>query len=316
MPANTFLPTFSVCICTRDHPQGLHRALQSVAESTMPPHQLIVIDDSSSYQTSEMVRHGFADIPDIPDLLYVEGPRRGSAAIRNRALRAATGSHVLFLDDCTLLGPTFLQQMTDRIADDYVHRATSGCAAPLILTGTDVCQGQRGKPRKAAFLGYPSLDYRYGERLCSVVLHSTVFPRALFDHIVFDEQLAAGYEVCELTSRAVFELGHRIELMPSAVNQHAAVPAPVEAASPACEASRMYVTYRRYGRSQRRRVKAALYLMVALPHLFARNVRGAGWKGTAPAWATARRLWVLLRAGEGRYEEEGERSTSLPGSMA
>ncbi|AGW92526.1 MULTISPECIES: glycosyltransferase family 2 protein [Cupriavidus] len=315
MPASTFLPTFSVCICTRDHPQGLHRTLRSVAASTMPPHQLIVVDDSSNYQTREMVRHGFPDIPDIPDVLYLEGPRRGGAASRNRALRGATGSHVLFLDDRTLLGATFLQQMTDRIADDYVHRATSGCAAPLILTGTDVCQGQRGKPRKAAFLGYPSQDYRYGERLCSVVLHSTVFPRALFDQVTFDEQLAAGYEICELASRAVFEFGHRIELMPSAVNQHAAVPA-VEEAAPACEASRLYVTYRRYGRSQRRHVKAALYLMVALPHVLARNVRGAGWHGTVPAWATARQLWEMLRARDGRYEGGGEHGSRLPGSMA
>ncbi|MFS8974242.1 glycosyltransferase family A protein [Cupriavidus necator] len=320
MPANTFLPTFSVCLCTRDHPEGLRRTLQSVAASTTPPHQLIVVDDSSNYQTRELLRHGGPDLPDLrglPDLVYLEGPRRSGAASRNRGLRAATGSHVLFLDDRTLLGPTFLQQMADRLADDYVHRTASGCATPLILTGTDLCQGQRGKPRKAAFLGYPSLDYRHGERLCSVVLHSTVFPRALFDDVRFGEQLAAGYEVCELACRAVYEFGHRIMLVPSAVNQHAAAAAGLDDdAAPAGTASRLYVTYRHYGRCQHRPVKAALYLAVALPHMLARNVRRAGWHGTVPAWDTTRQLWALLRTGQQPQARGAEPGTSLPGSMA
>ena len=60
MPASTFLPTFSVCILTCDHPEGLQRALQAVAESTMPPHQLIVTDDSSGYATRETNGAGVA----------------------------------------------------------------------------------------------------------------------------------------------------------------------------------------------------------------------------------------------------------------
>ncbi|MBP0623552.1 glycosyltransferase family 2 protein [Cupriavidus consociatus] len=295
MPASTFLPTFSVCILTCDHPEGLQRALQAVAESTMPPHQLIVTDDSSGYATREMMRR------DHPDITYLEGPRRCRAANRNRALRAATGSHVLFLDDQTLLGPTFLQQMAECIADDHLRRATAGCATPLILTGTEVCQGQPGRPRKPAFLGDPTQDYRRGERLRSVLLHSAVFPRALFEHASFDEQLAGGYDELELTGRAVQELGYRIELVASAVNQRLPGTAPTrltaraERAGPACDAARLYVACQRYRRGHRRPVKAALFLLLALPHALGRDLRAAGARGAGDFYATAGCLWQLLR---------------------
>ncbi|WER49581.1 glycosyltransferase family 2 protein [Cupriavidus sp. WKF15] len=289
MPASTFLPTFSVCVCTRDNPDGLRQTLQSVAQSTTPPQQLIVSDDSSNYETREMMRGEF------PDVTYLEGPRRACAANRNRAVRAATGTHVLILDDRTLLGLTFLQQMSERIADDHIHQASAGApAAPLILTGTDLCGAERGRPRKPTFLGRPALDYRYGERLCSVVLHSTVFPRALFDQIAFDEDLAAGYDEIDLAGRAVYECHCRIELMPSAVNRHATPPARDEPAA-ACEASRLYVTFWRYGHSQHRRGKAVLFLAFALPHQLAHQLHQAGWRGVAPFCATAQRLWRHLR---------------------
>ncbi len=73
MPASSFLPTVSVCIYTCDHPKQLRHTLQSVADSTMPPHQLIVTDDSSGYDTREMMRR------DYPDITYLEGPRRSRA---------------------------------------------------------------------------------------------------------------------------------------------------------------------------------------------------------------------------------------------
>ncbi|WP_439686873.1 putative glycosyltransferase [Cupriavidus oxalaticus] len=292
MPANTFLPTFSVCILTCDHPEGLQRALQAVAASTMPPHQLIVTDDSSGYATREMMRR------DHPDVTYLEGPRRCRAANRNRALRAATGSHVLFLDDQTLLGPTFLQQMAECIADDHIRRATAGCATPLILTGTEVCQGQRRQPRKAAFLGHLTLDYRRGERLRSVVLHSTVFPRALFETVSFDEHLAGGYDELELARRALQECDCRIELVPSAVNQRLPSTS-VEQSCPASEASRLYVACRGHGHRPHRRTKAALFLLLALPHDLGQNLCRAGLRGTGHFCTTASCLWRLLRGQHG-----------------
>ncbi|AQV96213.1 glycosyl transferase [Cupriavidus necator] len=313
MPASTFLPSFSVCVSTRDHPDGLRQTLQSIAESTMPPHQLIVSDDSSNYATRELMRAAYPHIP------YLEGPRRSGAANRNRLLRAATGSHVLFLDDHTTLGPTFLQQMGERLADDFIYRvAAGGNAETLVLTGIAMCEGECLHPLHHDFLGQPLRHpSRHGSRarpLCSVVLSSTVFPRSLLDHLPFDERLDSGYDVTDLAGRAVYGHGCCIELVPSAVNHlHTARPAPC-AASPAADAARMVTMLHRYGRSQHRPTKAALFLMLALPHNLGHHLHRSGWRGVAPFWVTTQLLWRYLRLApdHARFEVQERADAAAP----
>jgi hypothetical protein len=294
MPASTFLPTFSVCICTRDNPDGLRQTLQSVFESTMPPHEILVSDDSSNYDTRQLMRETYAAIP------YLEGPRRTTAANRNRLVRAATGSHVLFIDDMTLLGATFLQQMAERIADDYIHQAQVGeVVAPLILTGMELRDGLCHRPCKASFLGYPAPEYRCGERPRSVVLHCAVFPRELFEHGHFNEQLSCGYDTVELVDHAVHERGHRIELVPSAVNRIHRHRAGAGAADDAVldDASRFYATFRGYQRFRHRRVTALAFVLLASGDMLYRHMRSEGLHGASTAWRTLRQFRGLLREG-------------------
>ncbi|SPA18886.1 Putative glycosyl transferase [Cupriavidus taiwanensis] len=298
MQASTFLPSFSVCVSTRDHPDGLRRTLQSIAASTTPPHQLIVCDDSSHDATRALMRDAYPDIP------CLDGPRRGAAASRNRLLRAATGTHVLFLDDHATLGPTFLQQMGERLADDFIYRvAAGGNADALVLTGTAMCAGQCLRPQREDFLGQPlRRPQRRAARarpLCAVVLSSTVFPRALLERLPFDECLDADYDVADLTGRAVYGCGCRIELIPSAINQLEGRLPPPCAGSPTADAARMVTMLHRYGRSQHRHDKAALFLMLALPHNLGQHLRRSGWRGVAPFWATTRLLWQHLRLAPG-----------------
>ncbi|SPA33792.1 Putative glycosyl transferase [Cupriavidus taiwanensis] len=308
MQASTFLPSFSVCVSTRDHPDGLRRTLQSIAASTMPPHQLIVCDDSSHDATRALMRDAYPDIP------CLDGPRRGAAASRNRLLRAATGTHVLFLDDHVTLGPTFLQQMGERLADDFIYRvAAGGNADALVLTGTAMCAGQCLRPQREDFLGQPLRQPpRRAARarpLCAVVLSSTVFPRALLERLPFDECLDADYDVADLTGRAVYGCGCRIELIPSAINQLGGKRPPPCAGSPSADVARMVTMLHRYGRSQHRHDKAALFLMLALPHNLGQHLHRSGWRGVAPFWATTRLLWQHLRLAPG-HDDAAERARS------
>ena len=291
MPASTFLPTFSVCVCTRDNPDGLRQTLQSILESTMPPHEILVSDDSSHYDTRQMMRESYAAIP------YLEGPRRSQAANRNRLVRAATGSHVLFLDDMTLLGATFLQQMAERIADDYIHRAqVEETVAPLILTGMEMRNGRCCRPCGASFLGYPCSEYRCGERPRSVVLHCAVFQRKLLEQELFNEQLAPDYDVIELVDRAVHARGHRIELVPSAVNRSLpGAAAPVEPVLD--DASRFYATFRGYQSVRHRPMKALAFVVLASSDMLFRHMRAEGIRGAGSAWRTLRHFLGLLREG-------------------
>ncbi|QYY27661.1 MULTISPECIES: glycosyltransferase family 2 protein [Cupriavidus] len=309
MPASTFLPMFSVCVCTRDNPDGLRQTLQSIFESTMPPHEILVSDDSSNYDTRQMMRESYATIP------YLEGPRRSQAANRNRLVRAATGSHVLFLDDRTLLGPTFLQQMAERIADDYIHwaQAEDG-GTPLILTGLVLRDGLCCRPCKVSFLGYPLPEHRNGERICSVVLHGAVFPRDLFATEWFNEQLAPDYDVNELVDRAVHMWRHRIELVPSAVNRNLAIAASPE--EPVLnDASRFYAMFRGYKSLQHRPFTALAFALLAWTEILWRCVRTDGVQGAATAWRTIGQLRRLLRECSNEYPGLSDRAR-FPGTAA
>ena len=92
----------SVCICTRNRPQELSKALHSVERSTYPAFEVIVSDDSTNDETKKLIISHFSTVK------YLDGPRKGLGANRNNILKAVTGSQVLFIDDDVILNENFL----------------------------------------------------------------------------------------------------------------------------------------------------------------------------------------------------------------
>ncbi|HUC01313.1 MAG TPA: glycosyltransferase [Candidatus Paceibacterota bacterium] len=70
------------------------KALQSVLAQTYKDFELIVLDNSSTDGTEEMVK-GYSD----PRIVYVKHPQLGIAAARNLGVKTAKGEFVGFLDD-------------------------------------------------------------------------------------------------------------------------------------------------------------------------------------------------------------------------
>lgn len=101
----------SVVIPTFGRSSFLNEALASVAAQSLPPHEVIVVDDCSP----EPVRaHG--------DLKVVRHARNmGPGAARNTGIAHATGDLVLFLDDDDLLTPRRLEKAVGGIGDAYAH---------------------------------------------------------------------------------------------------------------------------------------------------------------------------------------------------
>lgn len=88
----------------------LTEAVASVLAQTVPPVEILVVDDLASASTRETVA-GLASLTDIP-IVYVpfvtEGG--GSAGLsRNRGASSARGALLAFLDDDDLWEPTFLE---------------------------------------------------------------------------------------------------------------------------------------------------------------------------------------------------------------
>lgn len=229
----------------------------------MPVEQVVVSDDSTDDRSRDVIR------ADYPGVEWLRGPRRGLGPNRNMALTAARGTHVLFLDDDAELGTGFLDRCAARLS--FIAPTER---PRTILTGVELHpDGRRVIAHEQDFLGFQHRAYQAEAQIRTVVINSALFPRTIFDEHRFDDQLIYGYDEVDLTSRAV-RAGYSILHEEDAVNLHRPSTVNREYYHPYIESSRMYVTTKRRGMTEGRRLAAAGYLIVATVHLAVASRRG------------------------------------------
>lgn len=129
-PADPPLPTMSVVIGTRDRPDQLEVALDSVLALDYPRFDVIVVDNASDGpETIGVVERLAASSP--VDLRCVGEPRPGLANARNTGLRAASGEVVAFTDDDVVVDPLWLR----RLADGFARSPDVACVTGLVPSG-------------------------------------------------------------------------------------------------------------------------------------------------------------------------------------
>lgn len=257
--------SISICICTRNRPEDLNKALKSVERSTYPVFEVIVSDDSTNDATKTLITSHF------PFVKYLEGPRKGLGANRNNVLRTVTGSHVLFIDDDVILNENFLETVCHRLAK-YAEQESID---QIIISGIENKNGQLVFPGEQSFLGYQNVSYKEGDRIRTVVINSTIFPLALFKDTLFDEKLVYGNDEVDLTTRAT-QKGFKVILCPEAVNFHYPSEINRDYYEPFQDATRIYVTFKRYFATENNKLKAFIYLPYALIYAAARNLKYQG----------------------------------------
>lgn len=264
----------SICICTRNRPEELRLALESITKSRLAPVQVVISDDGDD----DGVAPPRAD-QQLP-ITYVRGPRRGLGANRNSAAAAATGSHLLFLDDDAKLGADFLETVGKTLAALPAEQAKK-----VIVTGVEINHGHTVKPNEQSLLGFQSRPYREGEDLHTVVINASLFPRGVFEEIGFDPSLSYGYDEVDLTTRAV-AAGFRIVPCFEAANVHTPAESGRGGYSSSANASRLYVTLKRRRWTERSRVRAWSGFCFAGAHLFLASVKRRGIAGVGEARQT------------------------------
>lgn len=260
--------TVCICICTRGRPRELARTLASLAQSTHPIARVVVSDDAQDDEARIVCARAALPIE------YVRGPGRGLGPNRNHALQSAHEDFVLFLDDDCLLDATFLER-----ALACAERAEAELGRGRVaVSGGELNQGRLVLAGAQTFLGFQAQPYADGEPLTSIVINATLLPLALFDRLRFDSQLVYGYDEVDLASRAV-RAGFAIVPCPEAVNDHRPSPRGREGYSAVLNASRLYVTFKRYAFTERRLGRAAAYALVAPVHVLAAGVKHDGLAG-------------------------------------
>lgn len=172
--------TCAVAVCTLDRPHLLRRSLACLASQSWPVGWRLVVVDNSPDRTAEPVFQQFADA--FPkQSKYVHEPRRGYAAVRNRAIReAATLDAICFIDDDQVVNSSWLSAMAREWNGDQA--VVVGSRAMRIA---EVPDGQRARD---------SLAYLWAGRLPPGPegTNGLLIPRAYWSDRTFDEKFNAG----------------------------------------------------------------------------------------------------------------------------
>ena len=123
LPVSLIIPT-----CKRM--EALKKCLQSVAQLTRQPEEVIVVDNCPEDDGTRTFMQGY------PNVRYVAEPCIGASAARNRGVQVASGKIVAFLDDDELVHPDWLTHLVEHFAnnDDPDLTTVTGLVLP---TGLD-----------------------------------------------------------------------------------------------------------------------------------------------------------------------------------
>ncbi len=112
-------PTITVIIPVRNDAAHLQRALEALRGSTVPPLEVIVVDDASSDNSAEIAeRHGAR--------VFRNARQSGPARARNLGARMARGEVLLFLDADVCVYPNTLERISAQFAQDPTLDALIG----------------------------------------------------------------------------------------------------------------------------------------------------------------------------------------------
>ncbi|ELY44003.1 glycosyltransferase family 2 protein [Natronorubrum bangense] len=103
---------FSVVVPTRNRQRDLERCISSIGDQSRPPEEVIIVNDGEL--SSELVERFRSILPETADLT-ITGSKRGcvpgSGTARNTGMTLAASSVVVFLDDDTVLAPSYLDRL-------------------------------------------------------------------------------------------------------------------------------------------------------------------------------------------------------------
>jgi len=172
------IPEVSVIIPTKDRREALWRSLDSVVSQTLPPFEIIVVDDGSSFDVSQELYDKFPDVQ-----LFKHSVSQGGAAARNKGVQEASGDYIAFLDSDDEWLPNHLAGKIDLISENNADGAF----------GTFYLQ-KGNKEEPISFKIVNSINKNIGNAILNLHRFDTrtstfVFRKSAFDKIKFDEKL-------------------------------------------------------------------------------------------------------------------------------
>ena len=123
--------TISAVVTTYNQSAFLQEALASILSQTLPPDEILVVDDGSTDNTAEVMA-GWSD-----RVTYHRQANAGVSAARNLGWRLAKGTWIAYLDDDDLWLPERLQIQVDWIREHPETTAVFGLAQNFAQPGKE-----------------------------------------------------------------------------------------------------------------------------------------------------------------------------------
>ncbi|MWV64982.1 glycosyltransferase [Halorubrum sp. JWXQ-INN 858] len=142
-PESSFEPTVSVVLPSHNEASIIRRRLENIRDLEYPLEKLeVVVVDSSTDGTADVVRSFFEDVDDLSLVLVREPSRRGVAAAVNEAVSAASGELILRTDCDSRFAPDVVRRGVRHLSDLDVGGVTGRQAE--FLAGSEVERDYRG----------------------------------------------------------------------------------------------------------------------------------------------------------------------------
>jgi glycosyltransferase involved in cell wall biosynthesis len=107
LPYRTLQPLASVIICTKDRPEMLVEAVQSVLNQTYPNVEIVVVNDGGTE-----VQQVLNPLNTKGNIVYLSHPQTlERSAARNTGIRAARGKYIAYLDDDDIYYPNHIETL-------------------------------------------------------------------------------------------------------------------------------------------------------------------------------------------------------------
>ena len=197
----------SIALVTRDRPASLQRALESVRQQSVQPHEIVVADDSERHarEVRELARRY--------GCRHVQGPMRGLYANRNVAARACRGTHVRTMDDDHTLPAGHLAICVQAVASD---------------PGTIWVIGERQPHRSGEFLYLPIELHPRGfgtpadiSSPCAAISDgATIYPRSVYPETYELPEFAGYSKIYLLFGAFLASRGITIRVLPDTFVDH------------------------------------------------------------------------------------------------
>ena len=172
--------SISVIIPVYNRCRLIDRAIKSVLGQTIPPDEIIVIDDGSTDGTDEVIKNSY------PDVILLKQENRGVSCARNNGIKNAKGTWVALLDSDDEWLPVKLEKQLLALQENSSSKI---CHTDEIWIRNGVHVNPMKKHRK-----YGGNIYKYCLPLCVISPSSIIIHKEIFKDIgLFDENIP----VCE-----------------------------------------------------------------------------------------------------------------------